>query len=260
MSESGPVATTWTKALDVPYNVSASSAEKLRAKYPDATPEQLVQIQNRRFKKRVTVESAAVGGVAAWPGIGTAVSFGASGAQLVAFVSEAAHHCMVVAHLYGIDIKDPAKRTALVLAALTGQEGAQVISLQVGVQAVSWFRDSFLNIRTISAERFNKLMMKWVQRKVLKSAAVSTVGRLIPFGIGAVVGWGVGASMANTAIEGLSVALGPVPNSFPEPTVIDVQVADSQDSSRYENLDLSDEDEGDSGFTAPRSRSQDSRL
>ena len=228
----------WEKALDVPFSVSASSARKLREKHPGATPAQLVDIANARFKKRVTAESSAVGAVAAWPGLGTAASVGASGAPLVAFVSEAAHHCLVVAHLYGIDIKDPAKRTALVLAALTGQEGAQAISLQVGVQAVSWFRDSFLNIRTISAEQFNRLMIKWVQRRVMKSAAFSTIGRLIPFGVGAVVGWGVGSSMANTAIEGLAAALGPAPLTFPEPRVIDVQANGSAASPRYEALEL----------------------
>lgn len=230
---------TWHQALNVPYAQSLKSARALREAHPGASPAQLVEIANRRFTRRVSGESAAVGAVAALPGAGTALSAGASGVQLLAFVSEAAHHCMVVAHLHGLDMRDPAKRNALVLAALTGQEGADAISLQVGVQAISWFRSSFLNVRTASAEQFNRLMMKWVKRRALKSATMSTLGRMVPFGIGAAVGWGVGASLARTTIEGLSLALGPAPAAFEAPRVIDVEVAgDDSASYAYAHLEL----------------------
>lgn len=239
MSVRGRVATTWEAALDVPYRVTARSAERLRARYPQASPGELIEIANRRFKKRVSSESALVGAVAAFPGTGTAVSAGASGAQLAAFVSEAAHHCLVVAHLYGIDMRDPAKRTALVLAALTGQEGAEAISLQVGIATAAWFRSSFINIRTVSADQFNRLMLSWLKRKAAKSAAMSTVGRLIPFGIGAAVGWGVGSALAKTTIEGVSLALGAPPLSFPAPRIVDVQVSGDEAASRaFEALRL----------------------
>lgn len=236
---------TWNQALDVPYASTARSAQRLRDLHPNASPAELVEIANRRFSKRVARESAAVGAVAAWPGVGTAVSAGASGVQLLAFVSEAAHHCLVVAHLYGLDMRDPAKRTALVLAALTGQEGADAISLQVGVQAVSWFRSSFLNVRTVSAEQFNKLMLKWVKRRAAKSAAMSTVGRLVPFGIGAAVGWGVGVGLAKTTVEGLALALGPAPAAFQAPRIIDVEVVgDEAASEAFAHIMLPSGDEG----------------
>ncbi|MDC4233877.1 VPDSG-CTERM exosortase interaction domain protein [Actinomyces sp. B33] len=244
MATTDMVTGAWRRALDVPYSRSLDAARRLRERHPDATPAELIAMENRRFTTRVSWESAAVGGVAAWPGIGTAVSAGASGAQLLAFVSEAAYHSMVVAHLHGMDLRDPAKRTALVVAALTGEEGAELISMQVGIQALSWFRSSFLNIRTVSAERFNKMMIRWVRRRALKSAAMSTVGRLIPFGIGAVVGWGIGSGLAKNTIEGLSLALGPAPESFAQaPTVVDVRLVDDTGRSQlYERIDLADED------------------
>ncbi|MDO4258493.1 MAG: VPDSG-CTERM exosortase interaction domain protein [Actinomycetaceae bacterium] len=212
----------WDRALMVPYDVSLRSAKNLREEFPHLTPAELLEVANRRFIRRVSLESAAVGGAAALPGAGTAVSVAASSAQLVAFISEAAHHALLVAHLHGLDIRDPAKRTALVLAALTGEEGAELISAQVGIRAVSWFRSSFLNIQTLSAERFNKLMMKWVQRRIARSAVANTVGRLVPFGIGAAVGWGIGKSLANNVIEGLEMALGPAPQSFIDGIAVDV--------------------------------------
>lgn len=229
----------WRRALEVPYASTARSAQRLRDAHPSASPAELVELANTRFRRRVTRESAAVGALAAWPGVGTAVSAGASGAQLLAYVSEAAHHSLVVAHLYGLDMRDPAKRTALVLAALTGQDGAEAISLQVGIQAVSWFRSSFLNIRSISAEHFNALMLKWVRRRAAKSAAASTIGRLVPFGIGAAVGWGVGSALAKTTIEGLALALGPAPEAFAAPRVVEVQVdGDPLASRAFETLAL----------------------
>ncbi len=244
------VVKTWSQALNVPYAVSLKSAQKLREANPDATPAQLVGIANRRFLTRVSGESAAVGALAVFPGAGTAVSMGSSGVQLLAFVSEAAHHCMLVAHLYGLDMRDPAKRTALVLAALTGQEGAEVISMQVDIQTLSWFRSSFLNVRSVSATEFNNLMLRWLKRRTVKSATMSTLGRMLPFGIGAVVGWGIGASLAKTTIEGLGLALGPAPEAFGSPQVIDVEVlGDEPASFAYAHLELPIGDEGERRWT-----------
>lgn len=239
------IAKAWSRALDVPRASSVRAARRLRDAHPGATPAELVEIANKRFIARVSRESAAVGAIAAWPGVGTAASAGASGVQFLAFVSEAARHCLVVARLYGLDMRDPAKRSALVLAALTGQEGAEVISLQVGVQAVSWFRSSFLNVRTVSAERFNRLMLAWVRRRAAKSAAMSTIGRLVPFGVGAAVGWGIGAGLARTTIEGLTLALGPPPAAFTTPLLVDIEVTGDESASRaYERLELPVDEDG----------------
>lgn len=217
---------TWRHAVDVPHAASLRTARKLREDFPGATPAQLVEIATRRFMRRVGVESGAVGAAAAWPGVGTAVSATASGAQLVAFVSEAAHYTLVVAHLHGIDLRDPAKRTSLVLAVLTGREGAEYISAQLGIESVAWFRDSFLQIRTASAHQFNHLMTRWLRSKVVSTTTTSTLGRMIPFGVGAAVGWGIGRTMARRVVEGVQVALGPVPIDEGDPRVIDVQLED----------------------------------
>lgn len=238
MPRLSPVAA-WKRAIEVPYEVSLRTATKLRETHPGASPAQLVDIANRRFVRRVSAESAAVGAAAAFPGVGTTVSLGASGLQLLAFVTEASHHCLVVAHLHGLDLRDPAKRTALVLAALTGQEGADIISMQVGIQAVSWFRTSFLDIRSISAERFNTLMLKWVRRRAASSALASTVGRLVPFGIGAAVGWGIGAALAKNVVEGLDLALGPAPARVVDSTAIEVDATDEGEiEERFTSLEL----------------------
>jgi hypothetical protein len=218
---------TWRHAVDVPHAASLRTARKLREDFPGATPAQLVEIATRRFMRRVGVESGAVGAAAAWPGVGTAVSATASGAQLVAFVSEAAHYTLVVAHLHGIDLRDPAKRTSLVLAVLTGREGAEYISAQLGIESVAWFRDSFLHIRTASAHQFNHLMTRWLRSKVVSRATTSTLGRILPFGVGAAVGWGIGRTMARRVVEGVQVALGPVPIDEGDPRIIDVQVEDN---------------------------------
>lgn len=212
----------WNAALDVPHDLSLSRANRLREKFPEASPAQLVAVAHKQFTRRVCLESATVGGAAAFPGAGTVVSVGASGVQLLAFVSEAAVHTLTVAHLHGLDLKDPAKRTALVLSALTGEEGANLISAQAGIQAAAWFRTSFLNIRTISAERFNSLMLSWIRKRATSSLVKGTLGRMLPFGIGAAVGWGVGASLASSVIKGVDLALGPAPARFLEGIAVDV--------------------------------------
>ena len=231
----------WRRAVDVPYEVSRRSALRLREANPGATPEALSRIAASRFVRRVSAESGAVGAAAASPGAGTALSATASGVQLASFVSEAAHYTMVVAHLHGIDLRDPAKRTALVLASLTGREGAEALSAQLGIQSLSWFRDSFIGIRTTAAQEFNRVMTAWLRRRAIRKAASSTLTRLLPFGVGAVVGWNIGRSMANSVIEGVAIALGPAPLSFPdEPVVVDVRLDDAPTTSpvRFDQLPM----------------------
>lgn len=233
----------WHRAVDVPYEVSLHSAQRLREQHPTKTPEALQRIAAARFVRRVSAESGTVGAVAAYPGAGTAVSAASSGIQLLSFVSEAAHYTLVAAHLHGIDLRDPAKRTALVLASLMGREGAEALSAQLGIQALSWFRNSFIGIRTTAAQEFNRVMTAWLRRRALKKAASSTLTRLLPFGVGAVVGWNIGRSMANSVIEGAAIALGPAPLSFPEdPLVVDVRLDDSWAASRvpFDQLPMPD--------------------
>lgn len=223
----------WHRAVDVPYEVSLHSAQRLREQNPTKTPEALQRIAAARFVRRVSVESGAVGAVAAYPGAGTAVSAASSGVQLLSFVSEAAHYTLVAAHLHGIDLRDPAKRTALVLASLMGREGAEALSAQLGIQAVSWFRNSFIGLRTTAAQEFNHVMTAWLRKRALRKATSSTLTRMLPFGVGAVVGWNIGRSMANAVIDGASIALGPSPLSFPaDPLVVDVRLDDSWAASR----------------------------
>ena len=82
-------------------------------------------------------------------------------------------------------------------------------------------------------------MFSWFKRKAATSTAMSTVGRLIPFGIGAAVGWGVGSAFAKTTIEGLLLALGAPPLSFPAPKIVDVQISGDEAASRaFETLRL----------------------
>ncbi|MDU5379687.1 MAG: VPDSG-CTERM exosortase interaction domain protein [Actinomyces sp.] len=234
----------WQKALNVPHATSLKAARKLREQFPDLAPDELVQLATRSYLRRIGMESGAVGAAAAYPGAGTAVSAAASGAQLAAFVSESAHYAMTVAHLYGIDLRDPAKRTALVLAALTGREGAEMITAQVGIQTLAWFRNSFLSIRTGTAQQFNRLLSKWLRKKAVSKAATTTLGRLLPFGVGAVVGWQLGRSMAKSVVEGVQTALGPAPSENVEDVVIDVQPVEdpAADDELYEAIVLPDEE------------------
>ncbi len=228
------IGTDWfQRAIEVPHDLSLRSATRLREENPSASPTDLIEIATRRFVRRSSLESAAVGAAAAVPGAGTAVGATASVAQLAAFVSEAAHYTMVVAHLSGIDLRDPSKRTALVLSALTGREGAEAITSGLGIQTLAWFRSSFVNIRTTSALQFNSLMTHWLRARIVSKATSGTLARLLPFGAGAVIGAGLGRSMARSVVEGVRLALGDPPLCFPpEALVIDVIAEDAPPTTR----------------------------
>ena len=210
------------RAADIPHDATLKSAQKLVRSNPQASPAQLVAIENARYLRRVSAESGAVGAAAAYPGAGTAIAAGITAGQLAAFVGETAAHALVVAHLYGLDLRDPVKRNSLVLAALTGKAGVEVVEQQLGVNSIAWFRSAFLTLQSARTKQINQMMLKWASKKMATRMATSSIGRLAPFGIGAAVGWTLGRSMGKQVISSLTQALGAPPEQRPVPEVIDV--------------------------------------
>ncbi|HTN57681.1 MAG TPA: hypothetical protein VL043_05405, partial [Protaetiibacter sp.] len=92
----------------------------IRAKYPDASPQQVLRILERRYLTTVTTSGAGVGVAAAVPAVGTAAALAISGAETVLFLESTALFAQSVAELHGIPVEDPDRARALVLAMVVG--------------------------------------------------------------------------------------------------------------------------------------------
>ena len=142
---------------------------------------------------------------------------------------QAAYYVLTVAQLQGISVVDRERRRTLLLSALLGKEGQEIIEGQLGMQSLVWVGQlvntlPISTVRTVNAKLATRAA-KYAGRKVLGVAA----GRLAPLGIGAAVGWWGGRSLARQVIESTQVAMQDhTADLVSSPKVVDLDLDESK--------------------------------
>lgn len=210
------------RALGVQRPLVMRYLEFLRRKHPDATPHEIARLVERDYRVAATGGGAAIGATAAVPGIGTLTSLGLSSAATVGFLEASALYAQSLAELHGISVEDPAKARALVMAVVMGEEGSSMISA-LTQQAKGKGSGPIQGWGSVFGSASQKglwgniaaRMQKRFLRKVLATQGASTLGRVVPFGIGAAIG-GVGNHiLAGKVIEAAKLAFGTLPETMP---------------------------------------------
>lgn len=167
----------------------------IRRKHPQATPAEVIRILERRYLATVTTGGAGVGAAAVVPGVGTVSSLALTGVETVVFLEATALFAQSVTELHGIAVTDPDRARTVVMALLLGGSGAELVK-QLAAQATgaNTTRTQFWGEvigRTVPqafvgqiAERVQKVFL----RRFAQNTGTGAVGRLLPFGIGAVIG------------------------------------------------------------------------
>lgn len=209
------------RALAVQRPAVLAYLDRARAKRPDATPAQVIEQLEHRYRSAVIGIGAASGSAAAVPGVGTAASLAAGTAEITAFVSATALFVLAVAEIHGVPVSDPEVRRALVLAVLLGEGGAAAI----GGSSVDGKHWAQVIGRSNSREKITgsngRLAHLLVTRFGARQGAL-LFGRALPLGIGAGIGAAGNAALARSAITSARRAFGPAPREFP-PRVVDVR-------------------------------------
>lgn len=204
------------KAVTLPAERVREKVMKLRLDHPNESPADII----RRLEKDLTCKSkltgSGVGVAAAVPAVGTATAVGLTGAQMAGFVAAAASFVLGVAEVHGIPIDDVDRRRTLLLTALLGQDGASAVQSSLGLSSIHWARQAFTRLPTSTVKAVNKKLRKRAAKQAAKKGGTAMFGRLMPFGIGAAIGWVTGKSMAKTVIDGTRSAFGPAPEHFAE--------------------------------------------
>jgi hypothetical protein len=104
----------------------------LRRRNPNATPEQLVRILERRYVAAVTGGGAAVGATAVIPGVGTGLTLALSGVETAGFLEATALFAQSVSEVHGIAVDDPDRARALVMTMMLGREGSDLVRQLAG--------------------------------------------------------------------------------------------------------------------------------
>lgn len=190
---------------------------RLRNAGPDDSPAEIIAKLEKRYVAMVTASGMAVGAAATVPGIGTLSALSAAAAETVAFLEATAFFVLAVAAVHGVPADHRERRRALVLAVLVGDSGKHAVTQLIGPGRTSggWISESVAALPLSSMSGLNSRLLKsWVKRYTVRRGALM-FGKLLPVGIGIVVG-AIGNYLAGRKIaRNARSAFGPPPARWP---------------------------------------------
>ena len=197
------------KAIAIPASRIEERVARMRRDRPGADAAELVEMAASRFRRDAGLSSGAVGASAAIPAISTGAAAALTVGQSAAFIASAVTYVLTVAEIQGVHVVDTERRRALVLSALLGKEGSEAVQGQLGLSSMFWAAQLLMQMPLPSVKSINAHLIKRVAKRSAAKGGALALGRLLPFGIGAAIGWKGGRALANQVIEGAQAALGP---------------------------------------------------
>ena len=192
--------------------------QRLRRAHPEALPADIVAKLEKHYLAAVMASGAAVGSAAAFPGIGTVTALSAVAGETVVFLDATALFALAIADVHGIPAADYERRRALVLTVLVGEDSKRAIKDLVGpgrTRSGEWLSESAAALPLpVVAQLNNRLVRYFVKRYALRRG-VLMFGKLLPMGIGAVLGGGGNRLIGKQIINNARATFGPAPSRWP---------------------------------------------
>ena len=227
------------RALTLPSTVVRAHVDRLRRRNPHASPAQIIRLLEKQFLLAVSASGGAVGAAAAAPMVGTGAGIALTSSEVAAFFAASSAFALAVADVHGIGVEETARRRALLMATVLGDQGAATIGKETGLDANAWGRALLLNMPTTTIRRVNGALTKRLIRRQASRQGALALGRLAPFGIGAVIGATGARALGRTVVEGAHRAFGPPPLQFqrtielavsgPDATAAPLRLVESRD-------------------------------
>lgn len=235
------------QAISVQRPVVLEYLKSLRREKPDATPAEILSTLETRYVATVTATSTGVGASAAIPGVGIPLALGLGVADLLFFYETSALYVLAATELHGIEVTDAERARPLVFGMLLGKKSQSTVTKLVfqaaGAGGINGARAA------AGAAAGTTLPTGWgevltqqlpdsalaplatvLAREALKNSAklgAGTLGKAIPFGLGAIVG-GVGSfTFGRDVVKSARVAFPSTPTAFPA-ALIDFQKASAK--------------------------------
>ncbi|WP_456825331.1 hypothetical protein [Cellulomonas sp. P5_E12] len=205
-----------SKSVTIPSTTIHAHVAGLRKRNPEATPEQLIRLLEKEYLLVVQSTGGAVGATAAAPAVGTGVALVLTASDVATFFGASAAFSLAVASVHGIEVEDTERRRALLLATILGDAGGKVITDGAELTSVSVARALLTRMPMATVRKVNTTMTRRFVRTQLTKQTGLAIGRIIPFGIGLVVGVAGSRALGKNVIAGARKAFGPPPASFPK--------------------------------------------
>jgi hypothetical protein len=196
--------------------VARAYVRRLRRRYPDATPEELVRKLEKRYLAGVVGSGTAVWASAAAPGVGTSVSLALSGGETVTSLEAAMLLVLAVAEAHGMPVEDVERRRTLLVSIMLGDSGGAAIRTVAGRTGKHWGRQVAEKVPLSALQSVNRVLGPRFITKYGTKQGILVLGREAPLGIGAGIGAGGGYLTGRSVVAGVRRAFGPAPETFPE--------------------------------------------
>ncbi|MBY0441159.1 MAG: hypothetical protein K2Q25_03315 [Mycobacteriaceae bacterium] len=175
-----------------PLNPAATAyVARLRRINPGATPAEIVTKLEKRYLTAVTIAGLGVGLTATLPGIGTLTALAAAVGETVLFLEATALLVLALASVYGIPVEQgPQRQRALVLSVLVGEGSKAAVAELLGPARTrgGWVADGMATLPLLTVAQLNWRMLTYIAKRYTLRRSALLFGKLLPMGIGAVIG------------------------------------------------------------------------
>ena len=202
------------KAVTIPSQVIRAHVDSVRRRNPEAGPAEVVRILEREYLLVIQAAGGAVGAAAAFPSVGTGVGVVLTSSDIATFFASSAAFSLAVADVHGIAVDDVARRRALLLASVLGEKGARDVERATQGSGLAWGKVLLTRMPAGTLVKVNKALGNRFLRTQLAKQSGLALGRLVPFGIGAVVGVAGARALGHGVVAQSRRAFGPPPSTF----------------------------------------------
>jgi len=210
------------RVLTVQRPAVLAHLHSIRSRNPEATPEEVIRILERRFLAAVTTGGALVGASAVLPAVGIGASLALSTVETGGFLEASALFAQSVTEVHGIAVDDPDRARTLVMTLILGSAGTDLVK-QLASQATGsgpvrnkfWGELVTKSVPQAAMGQIADQLKKTFVKRFAVTQGTNIVGRAIPFGIGAVVGGTGNNLLGRQIIRSSREAFRAAPAEFP---------------------------------------------
>jgi len=190
---------------------------RLRRANAAASPAEIDAKLERHYLAALTASGAAVGSAATFPGVGTLAAMSAGAGETVFFIEATAIFVLAKAVVYNIPADHRERRRALVLSVLVGDDSRRAIGELIGPARTNggWLAEGMASLPMPTLARFNTRMLKYFVKRYTMRRGALMFGKMLPVGIGAVVGGAGNRMIGKKIIRNARQAFGPPPMRWP---------------------------------------------
>lgn len=202
------------RAVTFPSEVVRTHVTKVRRKYPDAGPAEIIALLEREYLVVSATTGGAVGAAAAFPAVGTGVAMTLTASNVATYFAASAAFSLAVAEVHGIEVADVSRRRALLLTTILGEDGAKAIGELSVFTSGRWASQLLTKLPLGTVRAVNSTLTRRLVRTQATKQGALAFGRIMPFGVGAVVGATGARALSRTVIRNARKAFGEPPTSF----------------------------------------------